>query len=491
MPYKKNYYKDKTLRQIFNQMIRTRKIKYEFETYINLNNINWDELQYDARNYIGINIVLVIISCNDHLYGHYFTSEQILKWVKEIRDSIPDNIRWKKIGSLIEKKSKNHHKTDINKMNLFEKQTLMNIILKYWERVDSKKKLKPLRLLDNYLKSLGFKGIKHYRLFQSRMSYNLSIDFLIKAKKLVLNDNFIPDELINKLCNEYEIPKEIIAWDHNFIEKLNLEKLPELIMPLFFEKGNNLKGSFLKCYFFDEHTFKSNDLGLLCFSNENFFRQLIRDPYIKGILLNDALYELLTGKTFSMFDIPTMSGLIYFGKEEELEKDQRFENSIRVKYYYSNPKVTKGNEVKIKKETHPCLTNFLDQIGKKETDIDLILIHNKTPKHVIISECHFSSKYNHSQYSKRIVKLEKLTKFLKNNQDSKKELGIDNNYRIIPIVFGSSYGKLHEKISQSNHSVILSSLSLTLFGYLKKQIQSFINGNTWNYNLNDIYQNDK
>ena len=145
-----------------------------------------------------------------------------------------------------------------------------------------------------------------------------------------------------------------------------------------------------------------------------------------------------------------------------------------LRYSYRPPEGMTLPRITIDRDSHPAFSDFLNIIGKEKTDIDILLIHEDEPKHVIIVESEFTRKYSPLKYSAKVRFVKKLERYLSKNPNAKKELHIPIDYPLVPVLVTSFSGGVFRK----KDGVIKTTFPPILWGKFKEWVINYLeNGN--------------
>jgi len=222
------------------------------------------------------------------------------------------------------------------------------------------------------------------------------------------------------------------------------------LVPIFFERSDGL-------YQPDFVLMEANRTDVLCYAIPESKSKII-DGAFKGKLFEHFVRDILTGEII----VEIEDSVIYTSQFYFREKDAHHEPDG----YYRPIRRDGSCRIKLKKRRDSTLKELIYSLG--ETDIDIVLVHDSEPKHVLLGECCFTKDYNEDEYQSHRNRLSKIYEFLNNHPESIIELGLPEGYPIVPVLFTSFTGEIHKE----EGPVRTISLISTILGGLEALVQS-------------------
>lgn len=438
-------YKDIILRQIAYEIYKAKSVPHD---------VRWRKLKktdiFDFRNLLAPMIVLTMLWSHRHLRKH-ISIELFQKLCDKLAEKIPESPRWlaPRLGEAEEKFYRREFdkitEKDFRLINLGE-ESFIGIIAAYPSRKQGKMDFE--QIFRPFFNQVGVKNIQHYVQITSQPS-NVAED---------------PQKWSNKNVSEMEITSyadrlgvssKILLFRHEDLEHLSVKRLATSFVPIFFEREKGI--------FQPELTLMgTNTVEKLCLVLPEARKHII-DDYFKGHIFEDLLYDILLGR----IGIQTIRSKFYTHLYNLVEINGISQKDGVFTYEYLPPSRHPGLRVK-KSSQDPFWKGLGSEVIKQQIEVcDLLLVHHKNPKHVILGQCQFTKKYKEEEYAGDLNILDKTKSFIEKHPETRKDLGIPANYDIIPILFTSFSGPLHLK----DNSI----LKVPLASVIIEKLPDFIN----------------
>lgn len=437
-------YSDPILREISLDILKLRKTKNIQES----ENIPVGSV-FDLR-YLFSRIIINTMIWRDPRLNRRIPHQKYLEFIEKIVKSIPESMRWK-IAQIDKKTIKNLYtsniseltKNEIEAINIEEKR---EIGLVAWYDSWKKKYVNLENIFKDIIQKVGVKNIIHL------------------GKITIVPDKISkdPDKASKLIFQEKKIQEYISTYGANFnafvlkksdLENIRLEDYKYNFIPIFFERDDGYYQS-------EFRLMQANKIEGFCYAIPEAKTKII-DGAIKGKIFEQFMGSILTGNLV----IETEDSKFF--TSHVLFKNGNSYNKSNKKFYrtlYRNG----SYGIKLRKRTYPSLRKLIYLLG--ETDIDLLLIQDNDPKHVLIGECCFTKKYNEDKYQIHYNRLNKINDFLNKHPETKIELGIPDGYPIVSILFTSFLGDIHKKIN----SIGKISFAATIMGGIEPLINKLL-----------------
>ena len=466
-------YNDPTLRKIAQKMRRYdyNSVRSALDSYqFNLRIVN-SMIIVDSREVIAKEFLSTM--ADDITSSSKKNCETVSFWIKEIVEEIPDSPRWKGISRVVEeyiqeKVNSLHNLSDEDYeiMNIYEWDNI-GIILNQMHLNGKKEEL--TQTFADFLADVGLDDYEEYVKFDNallsyfaekaegfRKAQNM-VTTLAKAKKS-WGEVLIPRDHVEKMPGgSPRIKLGKIALTKQCLKEVILENLNESFIPLFYERSDNDFKLALPLKHINSIARISFDLPK---ANEKIWGSSSGQ---KGTIFEDFLSDRLTGEWVGAVKDKTLS---LFHKPHPPD----FPVGRDIKYDYTFPKGRAKAELIIK-ASNPVFKEFLENQGTKERQYDIFLVHNNNPKHALMGECAFTNRYKEDYYSGRRDRIEKLTEFVKGDENAKTFLKIPLDYPIVPVLFTSFSGPIYS----GNDDVIKTTFPPIVSGKFKEWINDYVN----------------
>jgi hypothetical protein len=412
-------YSDPILRNIASEILKLKKTK---------NIDGWMSIPIEKGildlRFLFAHMIIITMVWRDNRLNRKIPNKKYVELIDYIVNEIPDSIRWKMGG--FEKNTMQEYvsgnignltKDDIKRINI-EERRIIGLVAWYdsWKKGSKYSK----DLFREISQEVGINDIFYYGkavMIPNKISSNLK-----KASKITFKQS-----QIQKYISKINANIDAFVLNKSDLENIKLKNFGHSFIPVFFEREDGHYNS-------EFRLMQANKLDSLCYALPKA-KSTIIDGAIKGSLYEQFACSILKGDIIieeEKSDFFTAN--MYFSKKTQNNNVNTFYKSIKY-----------GNQcgIKLKKRNFPTLTDLIYDLG--ETDIDILLIKTKDPKHVLLGECNFTKDYNEDEYQTHLIKLKKIYEFLIQNPKSATELGIPSEYPIVPVLLTSFTGDIHKK----------------------------------------------
>ena len=475
MSKKEVNYKDPTLMKIAQKMRRydhnsVRSALYSYQPNFSIVN---SMIIVDSREAIAKEFLSTV--ADDITSSSEKKCKTVKFWIKKIVEEIPESPRWKGISRVSEKyiqeKISNLHNLsdeDYEIMNIYEWDNI-GIIMNQMHLSGKKDEL--TRIFADFLANIDLADYEEYVKFDNALlSYfaenaedlrkcQSDVRKLAKAKSTKSWREFlIPRDHVEKMPGvSSRIKFEKIALTKQGLKEVILGNLNESFIPLFYERSDTDFKLALPLKHINSIARISFDLPK---ANEKFWGSSSGQ---KGNIFEDFLHHMLIGEWIGVAEEKTLR---VFHKLHPPD----FPVGRAIKYDYTLPKGRKKPKLEIK-ASNPVFTDFLRNQEKGGYQIDIFLIHNNNPKHVLMGECKFTKEYKKEEYSEGRDHIKIFTEFVKGDENAKTFLKIPSDYPIVPILFTSFSGPIYRE----SDGVIKTTFPPIVSGKFKKWINDSVN----------------
>jgi hypothetical protein len=467
-------YNDSTLKEIAQKMRRYdhNSIRSALNSYKpNLSIVN-SMIAVDSREAIAIEFLSTM--AEDITFSGKKRCETVKSWIKKIVEKIPGSPRWEGIGKLSEKyiqeKISNLHNLsdeDYEIMNIYEWDNI-GIIMNQMHLSGEKDEL--TRIFADFLANVGLDDYEEYVKFDNALlSYfaenaegfrkaQNEATTLAKAKGTKsLGEALISRDQVEKMLGSSpRIKFEKIALTKQCLKEVILGNLNELFIPLFYERSDNDFKLVLPLK-------RVNSIARISFDLPKANKEIWGSSSgQKGIIFEDFLSDMLKGNWIGAVKDKTLR---LFHKSHPPD----FQVGRAIEYNYSIPEGRKNPRLNIK-SSNPIFKEFLRIQEKGGYDIDIFLIHNSNPKHVLMGECKFTKEYKEKEYSDGIDHIKEFTEFVKGDEKAKTSLKIPLDYPIVHVLFTSFSGPIYRE----SDGTIKTTFPPIVSGEFKEWISNYI-----------------
>lgn len=395
-------------------------------------------------------------------------------WIKKIVEEMPESPRWKGISRVsegyIQEKISNLHNLsdeDYEIMNIYEWDNI-GIIMNQMHSSGEEKEL--TQTFADFLADVGLDDYEEYVKFDNALlSYfaekaegfrkaQNEATTLAKAKGTKSwGEVLIPREHVEKMPGgSPRIKFGKIALTKQGLKEVILENLNESFIPLFYERSDNDFKLALPL----KHV---NSIARISFDLPKAKKKIWGSSSgQKGPIFEGFLSDMLKGNWIGAVKDKTLR---LFHKSHPPD----FPVGRTIKYDYTIPEGRKNSELNIK-ASNPVFKEFLKIQGKGGYNIDIFLIHNSNPKHVLMGECKFTKEYKGEEYSEGRDHIKIFTEFVKGDEKAKTSLKIPLDYPIVPVLFTSFSGPIYKE----NEGVIKTTFPPIVSGKFKEWINDYI-----------------
>lgn len=464
------FYNDPVLNDVMKSLVH-----YERTSVISALNKYIAELQkplmvVDARCLIARGILSVIVH-NCSVTGKKCSLDLVRAQVEKIVNAIIPSLRWKAFGRafwkwLDEFNLNKAQISDLKRMNEFEE---LFLGLVSFTLMETREKSKTEQSFRKFARKTGFENYE-----ELANASNVMVDFeRLFEKKPMLYDERAVFEMISQSGFN---PTDFILGEEN-IDGVKLSEMDQRLIPIFYggRRGIRIGVQWQPLSIFNLPT-------RLCFSLRSARRNIIEGAY-KGTIFEDYLCNVLTGRLLVAIDVEDPLGghtekaegvkgapggqellkrlddsfavlawhtllpwRLYLSRPKLDEKQMKSLKLYKyVRYAYEYPAGQKTCNILIRLNTHSSFKSFFEKERCIEWEEDILLLHKKEPKHALIGQAKFTRHYNHGKYCAGRKHVKKLVKYIEANEAAKAELRIPKDFPVVPVMFTSYTGSLHQK----------------------------------------------
>lgn len=430
----------------------------------------------DTRFFIATEILFTMICTNVYLQNREYSKEDLLGWIKKIAKNIPDSPRWCQIyrnRNRIFSKFNNLHSLKDNEyrlLNIAERESEFRIFGDAYEMNEQVKKVLSKSLIEL---GLGVDNINDYEaaifslgelLGSLQNSLTEEIKDLYYWKPVRRPKRLSRSQVDSLLENAKKINPEKLILTGNKLINLGLKELPFSFIPIFYECQDEkfrISSKLLQL----NNPFVELPLSLPKEKEEIINR-------CKGLIFEDILVDLLTGKLKIAYD----SSELFSGSLStfDIVNSYRFKDLQEgwriLEYSYTIPGGRDKASVTIHKGTSPTFKKFLNQIGKEGWEEDIVLVHHKSPRHILAGQCKFTNKYKQEEYEDGYNHVKKFAEFIKRSEEAKIELKLPISYPVVPVLFTSFSGRIFGE----RKDVLMTTFPPILWGKFKEWVNQFL-----------------
>ena len=473
------HFKDNTLREIALEIWRCGETPTPHAIHIAEDELV--DLTLPDTRFLIASEILTTMHQMPYLKGRIHSKEDFLNWNKRIAEAIPDSPRWKQIyrnrDEIFRKFEDLHNLKDCEYelLNIGERETEFRIFTDVYDKEESVREI-----FSKFLNEIGIQDLMEYENLISSIGMLFSIAYLDLTEEIpeissedrhVRRSKLFTYEQIEKLMSRYGLSPDSLTLTIEKLKNLVLQDLPHSLIPIFYEDRERL-------FRINIRLLQLNNFLELCLSLRGAEEEVVNK--FKGDAFERILVEILTGKMIILYEKSKIfSGSLTTTDETNLDsalkrlREYGIETE-ELRYSYRPPEGITLPRIIIDRDSHPAFSDFLNIIGKEKTDIDILLIHEDEPKHVIIVESEFTRKYSPLKYSAKVRFVKKLERYLSKNPNAKKELHIPIDYPLVPVLVTSFSGGIFRK----KDGVIKTTFPPILWGKFREWVTSYLeNGN--------------
>ena len=252
------------------------------------------------------------------------------------------------------------------------------------------------------------------------------------------------------------------------VHSMQLSELPTSFIPIF---AQVLLGEELEDVLFmvDEPMIEVNNPGRLCYSLPAP-REVVLKGIEKGHVFETFVHRFLKGDHRVVVlhgggSQPFPDGFI------RTEKPERKTDTV-VKYSYRPPTIGTGFRVTIEGPDGSPLHELARSVHKPRTELDVLLVHDEEPSHVLVGECKFGHQYRGDQWARARLFAERIAKAIGDSSEIRDILGLPHGLPIVAAAFVSHSGPC---MTVSRPSVIVPMTHL-LSGQFKEMVKAYLAG---------------
>jgi len=311
------------------------------------------------------------------------------------------------------------------------------------------------------------------------------------------------EEKVREIEERWGFSEGALTLTEDKVTRLDLTNLHRNFIPIFYGGREGIRKGLAP-----QHFGAVNSPVKLCFSIDRAKQEII-DGAFKGRIFENFLHSALTGELILAIDpSKPFDGYVQradkltemHGGKELLKKLDDSPEGINVweeigeqwKYHLSQPDISLSNRVKfykylryyyrttenstgpsviVTRNSHPSFAAFLDEQNQDQWEEDILLIHDKDPKHCLVGAARFTRKYSHKKYRSGRNHVRKFVDYLNASAKARFELAIPEEYPIVPVLFTSFTGAIHKEM---NDGVIKTTILPVTLGRHLKNIKSHL-----------------
>jgi len=278
--------------------------------------------------------------------------------------------------------------------------------------------------------SLGLSSFSQYVLpLHLDPSY---FDDPVTPRSRIVGHPFVKD-----YANRMNVSPNRLVFTPDRIHTLRLEDLSASFIPIFAQirPGDELEEGL---FIVDEAMIEVNNPARLCYGLPDP-RKVVLQGIEKGKVFETFVHRLLTGAErvlvlHSGGNQPFPDGFARL-KKTETEKE-----SV-VRYNYVPPAGGSGFRVAIGGPKGSPLSELARSVGKPRTELDLLLVHNDEPRHVLVGECKFTNGYKGVYFREGRGFVERASKAIRGSLEIRKSLGLPEDFPVVAALFASHSGR--------------------------------------------------
>jgi len=401
-------------------------------------------------------LLLASMIMSTFLYSLPFTSKRIPtglvteELTRRVAEAFPDAPRWHspRLEGILEKLEKDGFNTlnkhDFQLLNSAEDRA---IGLVAWHASWNRSKQDYENVFSPFLRGIGLRDVIEYG---KAVVYPSAVE--PNPEKYCLYEFSLGD--VTRYAERRGIKLEKMTLTHKRLRYLLLHELESDFTPIFFERNPSTFQA-------DFRLLDTNDLGALCYSIAEARSEIIDGAY-KGQVFERFILDLLTGKIALELASSEWHGTSFYIIDTRGKPVQKHHV---VSYDYEPPKGFTGIRTKRDRKS-AAFRPFLEAEGLQELEIDLLLIHENHPEHILIGQCKFPKKYREEEYSEAEKKLSKTAEFIDNSRDARLELKLPLDCKVLSAFFTSYSGPA----LAGPGPVIKTTLHTTMTGLFKEWI---------------------
>ena len=450
----------------------------------------------DARYLVACGIVSSMIHNCKH-YGKKCTVEHMHAQIEKIVGAIKPSLRWKAFSKLFWKWLSEFDlmKSGVKEFKILNEFEELLLGFVSFADMETREKKRIERSFRRFVKETG---LETYDQFSNVFSILIDIE-----KRLENKPRLYDEEQVAQLENWLGLKQGILILGEERLNDIRLPEVHQLIIPMF--SGGRLgmrKGVQRQPLAF------LNLPQRLCFALDRPRKKIIEGAY-KGTIFEDFLCNFLRGELVVAIDpndplggyiqradtlqnLPGGKELLgeleksskvcawekvsreweYYISEPKLAKDEmRFiRRFVYLRYNYQLPPGQNGCRVVIRPETHPSFKEFLQTENTPEWEEDLLLLHDREPKHCLVAQAKFSVKYSHNKYREGRNHVKKFAEYVERNPSIKSELGVPKDFVLLPVLFTSFTGAIHKQ----DDGVLKTTIFPVLRGQFLRQVSNLL-----------------
>ncbi len=256
----------------------------------------------------------------------------------------------------------------------------------------------------------------------------------VTPRSRVVGPPFVKD-----YANRMNLSPNRLVFTPARIRTLRLEDLSTSFIPIFAQilPGDELEDGL---FIVDEAMIEVNNPARLCYGLPAP-RKMILQGIEKGKAFETFVHRLLTGAErvlvlHSGGNQPFPDGFARLKKPDaEIEKE-----SV-VRYNYVPPAGGSGFRVAIGGPKGSPLSELAKSTGKPRTELDLLLVHDGEPRHILVGECKFTTEYKGGYFREGRGFVERAAKAIRGSLEIRKSLGLPEELPVVATLIVSHSGR--------------------------------------------------
>lgn len=491
------FYNDPTLNEVMSSLM-----PFERESLFHALNacaliFQQQQLIVDARCLVAFAIVSSMIH-NCHHYGKICAVGHMRAQIERIVNAIEPSLRWKTFSKNFWKwlSEFNLTKSGIKEFKILNE--FEELLLGFVSFADMETREKK-RIERSFRRFVEEAGLESYDQFSNVFSLLVDITRRFEDKPRLYEEGRVV-----QLENELGLKQGVLVLGEEWLNDTRLSEVHQSILPMFSGGRPGMRIGVQR-----QPLAFLNIPQRLCFALERPRKEIIEGAY-KGPIFEDFLCNLLRGELVVAIDpndplggyIQRADRLRDLSGGEELLGELKKSSEVRAwekasrewEYFISEPKLAESEMrfvryfsylrynyrlppgqnrcgVVIRSETHPSFEEFLQTEKTREWEEDLLLLHDRKPKHCLVAQAKFTAKYSHNKYRDGRNHVKKFAEYVERNTSPKSELGIPKDFVLLPALFTSFTGAIHKE----DDGV----LKTTIFPVLRNQFLSQVKA--WSY----------
>jgi hypothetical protein len=259
---------------------------------------------------------------------------------------------------------------------------------------------------------------------------------------------------LNAYAASMGVEPQKIAFTLPMLRTFNLEQLPSSFVPIF-ARVDSEPDAPDSLYLVDRSLMEVNNHARLCHSLPHP-REIILKGFQKGQVFETMVFRLLTGLD-SVVVLQARGSEVPAGfilGDRALRPGDRV-----VRYSYSSPTGHSGFRVRLTRRRGDGMVQLAHAAGKESAELDLVLVHQESPAHILLGECKFAWTYHDDAFRAARGSIERLSIAISENPEFRTGLGLPESLPIVPVAFVSHSGKV---LTEARNSLVVPITQLLL-----------------------------